>query len=203
MHMAIKAVSRLTLPLVALTLLAVALTNRNRPPDPALVEFLGPPCDVPCWHGLRVGETTYEEALLLLDSNPFVSSVSESRGEGIFWRLTESTIRGSTDEFNDGRLHFDDSGYLETINISIDESLGDLLSAMGVPENTGYIYIVPPENPRTVKAFRFDFFGQARVDSLNMCPTTVGEFLSGPASIRWGSLQIGIPTTATSPWRCR
>ncbi len=179
--------ARLALSLLALTLLAVALTNRNRPPNPALVEFLGPPCDVPCWHGLRVGETTYPETLTYLQGHPWVAGLQERPNREITWAWAQDSAHGEgggTAEFNQGVLTF--------VEMSTGASLGDLIGVVGYADGRVHIYAVAPManpisgTPQIVGGVRHEYYADFRLETPYTCAIGAYTMYRSPTYLRLG-----------------
>lgn len=88
---------RLAAILVILLTITSALTHAQTGDDERLRKLLTPPdgCAMPCWQGIRPGETTAADAILALRSHPWVEGPTYLQGMGL---ATASVVWAWSDE---------------------------------------------------------------------------------------------------------
>jgi len=76
----------------AATLVSYHGGNATRPPSPyaAIFRLDAPGCPILCWHGVRVGETSLDEAEALLRGDPAVQSVERISERKTRWVTTDA-----------------------------------------------------------------------------------------------------------------
>jgi len=137
----------------AALILTTRLVGRSQP-NPLAVLFTnaaGSPCDHPCLLGVRPGETTVDEAMVLVRQHPLVQSISAPElvsavSFGIILQKTDLIVALDKDDQNRvGRIRLYGKNGLPAGSSFTDKPvIGDVLAWLGAPSTTRIIAINQP-----------------------------------------------------------
>lgn len=141
----LRVLARLALLLVGVTSASLLLIRAPGYDDSAIQRFFAASCTpMPCWQGIRPGETTTTEALDRLRAHPWVGTVSEvyaSPYEGntrtvlIYWTWSSSyPFAGDAPETQQGII-ITNEGIVQQIFLTTSLALGDIWLAFGSPDS--------------------------------------------------------------------
>jgi hypothetical protein len=119
--------------MIALSIGGIALIRSQPRDDDALRAFLSPPagCPVPCFIGIRPGETTLEDAVAILSTHDWVDDVEVKDGGMVRWHWAE-TNPGWLDTSADNWIRTDD-GRVVYVGVATRVTMGDLWLALDQP----------------------------------------------------------------------
>lgn len=160
----------------------------------SLAELTTPPedCEAPCWHGIRPGLTTLDEAVALLEAQSDVESVRVSAGKISWWWTGEQNpIYDANGRAFDGRIEtvfVEGETRVSSIVLNTTKPLGDYATALGDPDNIT-LYTVHPENNSQregiVYVAHYEQF-ELSVFNLLTCPMSVDDFWHSPSYVAFG-----------------
>ena len=141
----LRLLTRLALLLIGLMTAALLLIHAPRYDDSAVQSFFAASCtSLPCWQGIRPGETTTTQALAVLRAHPWVGTVSEvyaSPYEGnnsavlIYWTWSSRYPFVGDSEIMQQGIIITNYGIVQQIYLTTSLSLGDMWLALGSPDS--------------------------------------------------------------------
>jgi len=151
--------------------------------DEALRGFLLPTedCPAPCWHGIRPGVSSADEAEMLLKNDPWVTSVNRTSTH-ISWRWNGSQP-AYIDANAQGILYLG-SERVATMSISLSISYGEVWSLLGAPHSA--ILVRPASRSTAYQIANYSTLGVEIVSSLS-CPVRPTAFWTGETALRLGA----------------
>jgi hypothetical protein len=197
--------SALLLPLLALLIFGAGTGRAERAEaDRLLREFLQPPpgCEMPCWIGIRPGETTIDHAVELLEAHPWIEHVSRDDTPlytYVYWRWNGQQPDFA---FNDSArmpaylwANNNAQGIVQYIALPTRIPYADIWLMLGKPELGAYMVsdtrgaatLADRPNTRHVAAY---FDSSVVVDSSVFCPTRSNAFWQAGVSITYYSASV-------------
>jgi hypothetical protein len=182
---------------------AITAIHAQAPTDGDVGRFLLPSldCATPCWQGIQPGVTTADQALALLNANPWVGGVDGS------WTRAPSGIRvysnvywgwsGAQPAFvynnfalSPPYLHVR-GGIVQYIRIPTNISYGTARSIMGAPGTRTLSVSIPNARPLRYEHDAEYFGGQLSLDSEINCPVNPYAFWNAPVVVTYGDGSTG------------
>jgi len=146
----------LWLPLIAFFGISLTIIRAQRADTDLLHVFLSEGCPsgvVACWNGITPGQTTFSEALALLQADPWVTALSTEQtvnATNLSWRWTDAAplfLRAADSADNPPEL-WEFQGTVTLITLPTDLTYGAIEHALGTPVG-GVFQVFRSNRPRT------------------------------------------------------
>ncbi len=148
-------------------------------------------CSMPCWNGIQPGQTTLEEAIIILDADPRVEDYLVSLNKlSWWWNGDQESIFDATGRAFNGRIEFENiEGVYIVTNVVLDTTIsyGDIELAYGEPD-TITLYTVDGTSDVLSGVVHLAHFAEDDVYIFNIlnCPMTVPDFWQSPSMVSFG-----------------
>ncbi|MFN8452562.1 MAG: hypothetical protein U0521_29140 [Anaerolineae bacterium] len=195
---------------LALAFAAVLAAAQAQPLDDDLRAFLLPPenCPAPCWEGVRPGVTTLDEAVALLEANPWVGRVVVRQNATFTFLYVEWSDQAPAFVENaDSQLPtylWVRNDIIQLILIPTRIPFGEIWLRLGAPSRgsfavSGYRHSLTLGNRPNTRHVALYYDGQVTVDTRVYCPVSLALFWSAPATITY-SAPAPQPAVASQPY---
>ena len=181
-----RAILKITL-IILIAAFGVAMAVRALPRDDAAMRaFFAPDgdCELPCWFGIRPGETRLEDAVAILKAHPWVgrqmvdADISSPERAGALWWEWNGSQPAYIDGTREGRLAMR-GNVVQYIVLPTTIPMGDVQAVFGVPlrgmvsraqEYPGFVY-------------HYAVYGGVQARTAVACPVWVADVWDAPAQI--------------------
>ncbi len=150
--------------------------------DSAIRNFLTPPesCDGPCLMGIQTGVTTRDQALAILQANPWVGTITQnSVGISWVWNGKQPAFLGdSTTGVYSGNIDFI-NGIVRDIDLVTPLAWGDFLFVLGAPTKEGFVKAGYSPRGSVPKILHYAVYYKQKftIETFTSCPINQGSDL--------------------------
>lgn len=144
-----RLLARSALLLAVVTAAGLALIRLRGYDDSAVSQFFDSCTPMPCWQGIRPGETTTDAAIAILQAHPWVDTVRRAFGEPypgaptttlVYWTWSSRYPFAEAYPFTRQGMLVTDQGIVQRISLTTGILLGDIWLALGSPDGGAVDY---------------------------------------------------------------
>lgn len=140
-------------------------------------------CAPPCWAGIRIGVTTREEAVTLLEASPWVGQVFSSEQQ-ISWRWSGAQP-ALIDGERDGLIGLG-GGVVQRIRLQTRIRFGDIWTLYGAPDDTLMVRLISSRSS-AFQIARYDAISAQAISTFR-CPVDPAAFWNATVTIGMGDI---------------